>query len=557
MQPTNLNQYYQSQGLSLPSVQARAATAAQAGIQNYTGSAGQNQQLLAFLTKSPVQNPSAPALPGTTQPAAQPMGAITTASLAPVTPVNVPTPPVPTAPAIPQQNLADQIIQQTQVADTENQKLGQGLSAKIYDLLPQLQGENAALGQAQLAAGVGQKKQELQTLNSQILKKQAEISQDDIQLIANMRAEERRDTLLPFAQQGQAKLQGDAQILRALKTSEIGVLNAQVLAKQGDIALAQETAKEAVDAKFAPYKEAINLYKAQLEAIQPLLSADEKKQARAQEIKGQLAMKEVDKISNLQKDALANAIANNAPQSVLNKISSARSLEDITSVGSRYLISPADRLDQELKGLQLRKARGEFATPTGNETQTTGVEQDTASASSDPVGYFSSVIKANKIKGSTTLESLLGVIGAAKELADFGTKEKRFKGAAPIRLTPGIFKGPKQLTTEGAINAINLKVQQWASGASLTTEQTKQVKKFTPDLNDTDKQIRTKLNNLTNFMMQQGKSSLATQGVNIQVPKVDLFGNSSTVSPDVFWQSVDQTLSGSGGIYQTAGYDPN
>lgn len=48
--PTNLYEYYQSQGQALPSVAERATAAAAAGIQGYTGTAEQNSQLLGHLT---------------------------------------------------------------------------------------------------------------------------------------------------------------------------------------------------------------------------------------------------------------------------------------------------------------------------------------------------------------------------------------------------------------------------------------------------------------------------------------------------------------------------
>ena len=40
----NLNDYYNSKGQTLPSVQDRMGVATQADIQNYTGTAQQNQQ---------------------------------------------------------------------------------------------------------------------------------------------------------------------------------------------------------------------------------------------------------------------------------------------------------------------------------------------------------------------------------------------------------------------------------------------------------------------------------------------------------------------------------
>lgn len=73
MKPTTLNEYYTSQGQALPSVSARQGAAAQAGIQNYTGTAAQNTQLLGYLQSSGSQGTPTPVIPapvaiGTTQP---------------------------------------------------------------------------------------------------------------------------------------------------------------------------------------------------------------------------------------------------------------------------------------------------------------------------------------------------------------------------------------------------------------------------------------------------------------------------------------------------------
>lgn len=72
---STLNEYYQSKGQSLPSVSDRQSIAAQAGIQNYTGTAQQNTQLLGNLmsntgNQTPVPQASIPAsvATGTTQP---------------------------------------------------------------------------------------------------------------------------------------------------------------------------------------------------------------------------------------------------------------------------------------------------------------------------------------------------------------------------------------------------------------------------------------------------------------------------------------------------------
>lgn len=73
---STLNEYYQSKGQALPSISERQGIAAQAGIQNYTGTAQQNTQLLGNLMSTGANNqvatPSTPipaqVATGTTQP---------------------------------------------------------------------------------------------------------------------------------------------------------------------------------------------------------------------------------------------------------------------------------------------------------------------------------------------------------------------------------------------------------------------------------------------------------------------------------------------------------
>ena len=353
----NLYSFYQSQGQALPSVKERQGVASQAGIQGYTGTAQQNTQLLGFL-----KNQKAPV----------------SSSVVPITALGSSqvTVPAPTATVVqPQTNLATDIIAQTKTEATPLQGTQENLISKILENQLGLQGEAQAQADANLQAGVNTKIAELNDLNSKILQKQAEVQQDDITLVSQMRAEETRDTLLPFAQMGQAKLAGDAQIVRALKNAEIGVLNAQAIGKQGDVQLARDTAKQAVELKFAPYKERIALYQSQLEAIAPLLSREEKAQAREQDIKTKLALSKIDKLETFQSKALENAISNNAPQSVISKILNANSIEGITSVGGNYLVSKADKLEQQLKSMQISKLSSDIAKDKAGNLNAQGLRQ--------------------------------------------------------------------------------------------------------------------------------------------------------------------------------------
>lgn len=57
MQPTNLFEYYKSQGKKLPSLEERRLIAQEAGISDYAGTASQNSQLLSFLSGSGSSSP--------------------------------------------------------------------------------------------------------------------------------------------------------------------------------------------------------------------------------------------------------------------------------------------------------------------------------------------------------------------------------------------------------------------------------------------------------------------------------------------------------------------
>lgn len=136
----------------------------------------------------------------------------------------------------------------------------------------------------------------------------------------------------------------------------------------------------------------------------------------------------------------------------------------------------------------------------------------------------------------TNLANILGVINASEDLAK-ANQLKGFKGVSPLNTLLDIkipftdigipfrreLQSKEGSKSEGYINAINLKVQQWASGAALTKQQTEQVEKFTPKMTDTDTKVRTKINNLTNFMYTQAKSTLQSEGINFTPDNVNLF----------------------------------
>ena len=197
------------------------------------------------------------------------------------------------------------------------------------------------------------------------------------------------------------------------------------------------------------------------------------------------------------------------------------------------------RQSDPLYQAQLTKAQREAAAllDSGSADVNTLVANGTPSGEANK-SVLTTLLQNRNIAGGTRTQvaNVLGVVNAASELAN-NRLDGKFKGINPIRAVLDVkipftdiglpfrdqVKGPQEIENEGYVDAINLKVQQWASGASLTQQQTEQVKRFTPKVTDTDAAVRTKLNNLTNFMLTQAQAQLQSEGINFTPAKVNLF----------------------------------
>lgn len=139
----------------------------------------------------------------------------------------------------------------------------------------------------------------------------------------------------------------------------------------------------------------------------------------------------------------------------------------------------------------------------------------------DPSAQLSSLINASGAKDNANLQSINAVISAVQGLAE-NNQDGNFPGLGLIR--PGTLTiGPKGTSNQSSIEAINLQLQKWASGASLTDAQIKQVAKMAPKAGDTNKNVRNKINALTNFMLNQARGLLTSQGIPYTPTSVDFF----------------------------------
>jgi len=210
-----------------------------------------------------------------------------------------------------------------------------------------------------------------------------------------------------------------------------------------------------------------------------------------------------------------NAQANGANNSVMSSILKSESLEDAYKNAGSYGSDPM------LKA-QLANIYSQIGSRSVN---IDGENLELPKPTGDVVSDISQVFDTTGAKKSEKSTTALGVITGLQGLASRNL-EGRFIGTAPGVRFP-FLRGEEARTERqyntGDISAINLKVEQWASGASLTKEQERKVKKMTPDKGDTDKQIQRKINQLANYMIGEIRSDLATQGINYVPPTVDFF----------------------------------
>lgn len=315
-------------------------------------------------------------------------------------------------------NLAQDILNKTAVAETDAQKTARELSTKISALLPSTVGESQALSDAQKQFKVDELNKNLNDINSQILLKQAELSKDDASLAMGLQNIEDKPIAMEFITGQQSSIQRQAQIAKMAKSAEINMLNARSLALQGNIELANKMAQEAVNLKYAPIKETINLYSAQLKALEPLLTADEKKVAREQEIKTKLAMNEVEQKQANEKqiqDLIINASSQGANAGLVEKASKATTPMQAASILGIYAgdARKAMLLDEQIKTERAQRAKIISETISTNGTNSRVSAVDTAKSVLDNIKNAEAL---SDVAGRSATREFLASIGGVTKL---------------------------------------------------------------------------------------------------------------------------------------------
>jgi hypothetical protein len=265
------------------------------------------------------------------------------------------------------------------------------------------------------------------------------------------------------------------------------------------------------------------------------------------DIKAQKAA--IEALQNAKANAIAEVAKNGggADQTVIKAIQDSKDITGVTSSASKYL----GLIDREAKLADIAQSRAATDASWQNIAESKakmiadqGGTVNVKSIISDPnvppeqknTAILTVLSGSKKVPpGTQTLiGNALQVINSAQTLAT-ERQTSGFKGASPLnyiadKVFPDALKASSRVELEQYLEGINLKTQIWASGASLTAEQTKQVNRLTPKITDTQTAIRTKLNGLTNFMLDDARSRLQSAGVSFVPEKVDLFADYDQVN---------------------------
>lgn len=465
---------------------------------------------------------------------------------------------------------ADEIINAGN-SQTPAEKTNKSLLDKVAALIGQKKGQTQLTNEAETAAGVPTLQKAVNDLNTQLegLNNQATDLQNQasqggaIQNTEQQNALGRGITTAGLAPQTAGDLRKN-QIQQSAIASQALTVKSAIYGAQGNLSLAKDAADKAANAQYEEEQNQLDYQQALINANLPQMNKEEKNQAAL--VQSQLADRQ-SMIDNAKEDkktiiALAvQAMTNNpgnsavqyaAQQALAESNKPQPDLQTALGLVGKYQQDPND---VALKIAQLQASRAS-TTKTNleiDQLKQTGQsldasKQNTGAPLTNNTTAISNLIQSNKLSGGTKtqLANILSVINAAGALAT-GNPDGAFSGVYPgagvLNAVAGAFgkKDEATIKNEGYLDATNLRVQQWASGASLTKQQIDQVNKLVPNENDSDSQVRSKLNSLTNYMLTATQSQLQSEGINFVPQSVDLFDKTGSKGTTV--------MTGPGGTY--------
>ena len=347
-----------------------------------------------------------------------------------------------------------------------------------------------------------------------------------------------------------ARLRDNA--LRALSIAQQSdVASAALTGSQIRLQAAKDKAQQMVDLKYKPIEDALAIKKEQYELNKDVLASVDKKRTEALSAAIKKEERELEEKKANEKsiaDLVMNAAGQGAPEELRVRAAKAKTPMEAANILGVYAGDYMKMKTYESQLLTDKAQRANIYSQIAERNAEAIKKQQLANFQAppivnattgqvDPRSVIASIVKStgNKLKGG---QAALDVLSSVQALANRNAKGT-FEGVGVgSGLKPDRFKSQTEISNRQDVQAINLKVQQWASGASLTEQQTEMVQKLVPLENDSDNAVKAKINGLVNFMMQQVSSDLAGQGINYSPETIDMFSGLQSVDNQTLLKSI-------------------
>ena len=298
---------------------------------------------------------------------------------------------------------------------------------------------------------------------------------------------------------------------------------------QGNVDRAIKIAKQKVDDELAPIQAEIDGLTLARDLNKDSWSNAEKTKLDNIIYKEQSALKETSDNKKLGTEMIVNAQGYGATSDIVKKaqeiLNNGGSQVDVAMALGKYSTDP---LDRSIKAAQLRKLDLDNA---ANDPEAQNAIMNSITNEKDPTKLIANFFKSNpKLKTNQDINNAAAVVSSINEFSNSLSGDKKVKGYGFLGggFLPESLKSQKGITNKAMVSTVEGKLQQWLSGAALSKAQEKLIEKMVPERNDTDKTVKNKLNQLTNYMLSDIKGRSTAQGALFEYIPVDLFSEKST-----------------------------
>lgn len=320
---------------------SRTGLAQRYGIQNYTGTAAQNTQLLNILkgyatgnvssTGVPNTLPSAGTLPGPNDPIDAGNLSNSNGMVGKVLGANIDS-----------SSTGSDIAGLLSLygADTAASKNYQDISSKLVDSLGQLGGKGSDLADELDRQGVNEAYQQVKELNLSAARLKGELDSFDSETLSGANNIDNQPIPTGLISGYKAQYQKQRDLQRLSKASELSSTIALSQAYQGNAVLGRQLAEDAINMKYQPIQNEIDVLKTQLGIASDTLNRDDSNRSKIITALIGLKQNELDenKKNDLSIQNLAiQAASNGAPTSVVNAIKSASDPVSAAEAGAKWI----------------------------------------------------------------------------------------------------------------------------------------------------------------------------------------------------------------------------